>query len=341
MSLLNIVPAQQLAANSFPRLGFIGTGRIGRLRMDALQNAKVADFCAVYDPSPEAASAAAIIADGMTICTNIDELLDSDIDGVVIATPSAFHAEHCIQALAKGKAVFCQKPLARTREETQEVIEAARIANKLLGIDFSYRYLTGMTAARNLVGSGTLGEIYAADLIFHSAHGPDKRWFYDVESAGGGCVIDLGIHLVDLAMWLLSSDDVRDVASDIFQGGKKLQPPYTAVEDYAAVNFMLSQTHTRLSCSWNLHAGRDATIEIHLHGTQGGLSICNLNGSLHEFDIHHFKGTAKQKLCDQSDACGGGALLDWVKDLERSSTFDPNVEQAVRVADVIDQIYRR
>jgi predicted dehydrogenase len=344
MNLLNTAVAnvvRPLPIATQPRLGFIGTGWIGRLRMDALLQADIAEFCTVYDPSHKAAITAAALSDGITISRDLDELLDSDIDGVVIATPSALHAEHCLQALAKGKAVFCQKPLARTREETQQVIDAARAENKLLGIDFSYRYLAGMSAARNLVGSGTLGEIYAADLIFHNAYGPDKRWFYDVKSSGGGCVMDLGIHLIDSAMWLLSTDDANTVTSDLFQGGKKLHPPYDAVEDYALVNFMLGKTHTRMSCSWNLHAGRDAMIEIHLHGTQGGLSICNINGSFYDFEIHHFKGTSKQQLAGYPDAWGGRALVEWVKDLERNPAFNPEVEQALRVADVIDRIYCR
>lgn len=335
---------QDLHAHShhhLPKLGFIGTGWIGRARMKALLKADLADFRAVYDPSLDAAHAAAELCDDIKVSSDIDELLDMDLDGVVIATPSALHAEHCIQALKKGKAVFCQKPLARTREETEQVIAAARQANKLLAVDFSYRHLAGMTAARNLVGSGSLGEIFAADLVFHNAYGPDKHWFYDVSSAGGGCVMDLDIHLVDLAMWLLSSDDVSAVSSDLFERGKKLQPPYHTVEDYALANFILGSTRTRLSCSWNLHAGRDATIEIHLHGTQGGLSICNVNGSFYDFEVHHFKGTSSQKIAGYPDEWGGRALIEWTRDLERNASFDPDVEQALKVADVIDRIYCR
>src|SRR5690606_29470248 len=96
---------------------------------------------------------------------SIDELLTMDVDGVVIATPSAMHADHCIKALGSGKAVFCQKPLARTSAETRCVVEAARAANRLLAVDFSYRYLAGMERVRELLARGELGEIFAADLV--------------------------------------------------------------------------------------------------------------------------------------------------------------------------------
>src|SRR5690606_27968666 len=112
-----------------PRLGFIGTGWIGRLRMEALRDAGAAQLHCVYDPSHDAATTAATIAGGISIAESIAALIPMDVDGVVIAAPRAMHADHCIKALGSGKAVFCQKPLARTSAETRCVVEAARAAN--------------------------------------------------------------------------------------------------------------------------------------------------------------------------------------------------------------------
>ena len=324
-----------------PRLGFIGTGWIGRMRMEALLNEHIADCCTVYDPSLDAATEAAALQRGIRISKSLTDILSQDLDGVVIATPSAFHADHCIAALRTGKAVFCQKPLARTCEETQRVVEAARAANKLLGVDFSYRHLAGVDTLKQKIFAGELGEIYAADLVFHNAYGPDKSWFYDVNSAGGGCVMDLGIHLVDLAMHLLGNRPVKQVSSNLFHKGKSLLPPFSVVEDYATAEFMHGRTRTRLTCSWNLHAGRDALIEASFYGTHGGASITNVNGSFYDFEVHQFTGTTREKLAGYPDAWGGRALIDWVKNLSQSSAFDPDVEQAIQVADVIDRIYCR
>lgn len=329
------------STTALPRLGFVGTGWIGRLRMEALMQDNNAQFCTVHDPSDEAARAAAKLAEGITVSRTYEELLDSDIDGVVIATPSALHADHCLKALASGKAVFCQKPLARTREETAKVVAAAKDADRLLSVDFSYRYLAGLDRLRNMISSGELGEIFAADLVFHNAYGPDKAWFYDVKSAGGGCVMDLGIHMVDLVMWLLQDDHIKNVSSTLCHNGKKMQPPYEVVEDYAVAEFDVGSTRTRLCCSWNLNAGQDAVIEVRLYGTQGGAAISNVGGSFFDFEVHHFQGTDRHRLAGYPDAWGCRALSDWVNKLSISNKFDPDVEQVVQVADVIDRIYRR
>lgn len=341
MSKANAQLLEPISTPAMPRLGFIGTGWIGRMRMEALLKAKLATFSAVHDPSPAAARAAAEMAPGTQVNAAITSMMKADVDGLVIATPSALHAEHCIEAINNGKAVFCQKPLARNREETQRVVDAARAANKFLGVDFSYRYLAGVDQLQRMIASGELGTIFAADLVFHNAYGPDKPWFYDVNLSGGGCVIDLGIHLVDLALWILGKGEISKVSSSLFRNGKRLHPPHQVVEDYATASFTLNETQLQLSCSWNLHAGRDAVIEATFYGSQGGASIRNVNGSFYDFEVYRFQGTSQQKLAGYPDAWGGRALIEWVKRLASSDRFDPKVEQVVQVADVIDRIYGR
>lgn len=333
---------QRAAAPDYrPKLAFVGTGWIGRLRMQALLEQNCADFSTVYDPSADAAAEAAALSAGTSIANSLDDVLASAADGVVIATPSAMHAQQCLQALGRGKAVFCQKPLARTLEETKQVVDAARAADRRLAVDFSYRYLAGVDAVRELISSGELGEIFTANLAFHNAYGPDKPWFYDVQSAGGGCVMDLGIHLVDLAIWLLGSGEVSQVASNLFHQGKKLQSPSAEVEDYASANFALNDTHVQLNCSWNLHAGQDAVIAADFYGTKGSASIRNVNGSFFDFEVHRFSGTSREKIGGFPDDWGGRALCAWADELGRDTHYDPSVESVLQVAQVIDRIYRR
>jgi predicted dehydrogenase len=180
-----------------------------------------------------------------------DDLLRSDADAIVIATPSAMHAEQAIAALERGKAVFCQKPLGRNAEETRRVVDAARANDRLLGVDLSYRHTDAMRAVKQLVPG--LGRIYAVDLVFHNAYGPDKPWFYDPKQSGGGCVIDLGIHLVDLALWILGTDVTSTHARLHHHGGH-------GVEDYAVAIMDAGGATIQLACSWNLSAGQDAEI---------------------------------------------------------------------------------
>ena len=114
------------------RLGFLGTGWIGRQRMQALLDAQaimeqpLARYCAVCDPCPQAAASAAELGDEIRVCKSFDDLLEADLDGVVIATPSALHAEQTIAALQAGAAVFCQKPLGLDGPGVPEVEQCLR-----------------------------------------------------------------------------------------------------------------------------------------------------------------------------------------------------------------------
>jgi len=324
-----------------PRLGFLGLGWIGRSRLEAVARSGIAEIVALADTVPGNVAAAARIVPAQTV-TSLDDLLVYDLDGVVIATPSALHAEQAIQALQSGTAVFCQKPLGRTAAETVHVVSAARAADRLLGVDLSYRFLHASRRIRELARSGELGRIYAADLVFHNAYGPDKPWFYDPALSGGGCVIDLGIHLVDLALWLLEPAAVTGVVSHRFAQGRPLAPDADVVEDFAVADLTLdSGAVVRIACSWNLAAGCDAVIQASLYGTGAGAALSNVAGSFYDFTADLFRGTSRTRLCDPPDDWGGRALIDWAQRLGQGWRFDPAVERIVEVAGVLDRIYDR
>ncbi|HVH13475.1 MAG TPA: Gfo/Idh/MocA family oxidoreductase [Longimicrobium sp.] len=264
------------------------------------------------------------------------------MDGIVIATPSALHAEQAVRALEAGCAVFCQKPLGRTAEEARRVVDAARAADRLLGVDLSYRFTEGMRRIREEVRAGALGRVYAADLVFHNAYGPDKPWFYDRALSGGGCVMDLGIHLVDLALWTLDFPAVRRVEGRLFAGGAPLGPGDAAVEDYAVATLELEDgAVVRIACSWRLPAGQEAVIAAELYGTGGGAAFRNVNGSFYDFTADRFDGTARIHLASPPDAWGGRAAADWARRLATGARFDPGVERIVDVAAVLDRVYGR
>lgn len=325
-----------------PRLGFVGTGWIGRHRMEAIVAADVADVVAVCDASPECVSQAIASAPGATAFESLEAMLEAGLDGVVIATPSAMHAEQAITALERGVAVFCQKPLARTAGETRRVVDAARSADRLLGVDLSYRETQGMSAIRRLVQAGEIGDVYAVDLVFHNAYGPDKSWFYDPALAGGGCVIDLGIHLVDLVLWTLGFPAVGDVSGRLYAKGQPITDPAREVEDYAVATIDLAGgTTVRLACSWHLSAGQDAVIEAAFYGTKGGAAFRNVNGSFYDFTAQLFHGTSRQLLAEPPDAWGGRAATLWAQRLANGKRFDADVERLVDVAAALDAIYGR
>jgi predicted dehydrogenase len=299
-----------------PRLGFVGVGWIGRNRLEAIERSGAATVAALCDPALDGA------------LESFDELLDADLDGIVIASPSGLHAEQAIAALEVGLAVFCQKPLARTAAEAAAVVEAARRADRLLGVDLSYRHVEAFRRAADAVAGGEIGEVIAADLAFHNAYGPDKPWFYDRELSGGGCVIDLGIHLVDLALWVLGRREFREVDARLVG-----EP----VEQYATARL----DEVRLACSWNLHAGRDAVIEATFYGTDGAVSVTNVDGSFYDFRADLFRATAREPLVEPPDDWMGRAAVEWAKRVAAGEGFDDEAEQLVDLHRAIDRIYGR
>ncbi len=227
---------------------------------------------------------------------------------MVIATPSALHAEQAARCLARGVAVFCQKPLARTAGETGRIVAAARAADRLLGVDLSYRHTLGMQRLHALVASGALGGIHAVDLVFHNAYGPDKAWFRDTALSGGGCVVDLGAHLVDLALWTLDYPAVRGVSSRLFARGTRLRPRPTDVEDYAIAELDLAcGAVVRLACSWNLPVRSRCVIEACVPRRSGGRALRNVGGSFYDFVAERFDGRRRTALAGPPDAWRGRA----------------------------------
>ena len=323
-----------------PRLGFLGVGWIGRSRMAAMLATGVVEASAIVEPADAMAAGALALAPAARRLPDLGALLAERLDGIVIATPSALHAAQATAALQAGCAVFCQKPLGRTAAETTAVVAASRDADRLLGVDLSYRETNGMRAARELVRSGDLGHVFAADLVFHNAFGPDKPWFYDLALSGGGCVIDLGVHLVDLGLWLLDWPEVIRVDSHLFAAGEPVAPG--TIEDYGIATLTLAtRAVIRIACSWKLHAGQDAVIAAHLHGTDGGIALDNIAGSFTRFTTRRKRGTAREPIASDDEIWATRAAAAWAERLARGDRFDPAAEHLVTIAEVLDRIYRR
>ncbi|MGZ2411866.1 putative dehydrogenase [Sphingomonas sp. F9_3S_D5_B_2] len=320
------------------RLGFLGTGWIGRNRMQAMLATGQAEAVAICDPSSEMAAQAQELAPSAQLVGSLDELLARKPDGVVIATPSALHAEQCVRAFDAGAAVFCQKPLGRTAAEVDEVLAAARRSDRLLGVDLSYRYTAAMQAVRERVVSGMLGKSFIADLTFHNAYGPGAGWFWDPKLSGGGCLIDLGVHLVDLALWLFDFPDVEMASSTLLRDGRAVAPD--EVEDYAIAQLRLANgVNVRIACSWNLSAGRDAVIEATVIGTGGGAQMRNVEGSFFDFTAEQFHGRNAEQIASAPDEWGGRAAAEWVRTLAAGERFSGSTQGLLETASVLDRLY--
>lgn len=319
------------------RFTFAGVGWIGLNRLRSLVSGDNAVVVGVAEPDEAAQQRLLEEFDVPFVGSTFEELLDLEQDGIVIATPSRMHALQSISALKRGIPVFCQKPLGISALEVEEVIRTAHDKDCLLGVDFSYRHLTATQMLRELVHSGEIGDVFSVDLVFHNAYGPDKAWYYSKESSGGGCLIDLGVHLVDLLLWVLDFPHVSRVSSNLYRKGRRITELDNSVEDYASVSFLCNQEcEARLACSWNLPIAHDASISCTFFGTRGQLILENCDGSFYDFKLMLEKKRSRIQLCAPPDDWGGRAICEWKEKLTKSSNFESDSWNYLTSAHILD-----
>ncbi|MEK5038137.1 Gfo/Idh/MocA family protein [Sporosarcina sp. FSL K6-3457] len=198
------------------KIGVIGCGSIARLRhlpeYAANQNVEIVAVCdSVEDRVKETAEMYNAKA-----YTNYEELLaDSSIDAISVCLPNYLHAAVSIAASNAGMHVLCEKPMATSREEAQQMIEAASVANKKLMIGHNQRFVSSHEKARQLIANGELGKIYSFRTAFGHP-GPEawsidgrNSWFFNKEQAFIGAMGDLGVHKTDLMRYLLGEEFVE------------------------------------------------------------------------------------------------------------------------------------
>jgi predicted dehydrogenase len=317
------------------------------MRLQALAAAGAAEVAALCEAAPARLAEIGDAHPQASRRAEFDDLMDKaaelELDGIVIATPNSLHAPQTVAALERGLAVFCQKPLALDAGEARRMVAAARTADRLLGVDYSYRFTDGARELRRLVASGELGRVFSLELVFHNAYGPDKPWCFDPRLAGGGALMDLGVHLIDLALWLLDDPPVRGTRGAVFRQGERLAGG--GVDDFAGamIDFGgdLGGAVASLAVSWNAHAGRDCVIRAAAFGTGGGAEFHNVDGSFYDFELARFDGRAGEVVVRESRDWLGRAILDWARRLAESNRFDSEIERSVRVSEVVDAVYGR
>ncbi|MFM8595167.1 MAG: Gfo/Idh/MocA family protein, partial [Chloroflexota bacterium] len=131
-------------------------------------------------------------------------LADPAIDMVSVGVPNHLHREVTVAALEAGKHVLVEKPLAQNSTEGAEMVKAAKRSGKQLGIIFNRRGRHDVQIVRSLVHRGELGEIYHAKAYWCRRTGSPKMgtWFVNKRLAGGGCMLDIGVHFLDLALYI-------------------------------------------------------------------------------------------------------------------------------------------
>ncbi|MBJ6363233.1 Gfo/Idh/MocA family protein [Paenibacillus sp. GCM10012307] len=270
------------------QIGVIGTGSISSFHMDAYQSNPKTEIYAVCDLNEERAQRAAEEYGASKVYTNyLDLLADPVVQAVSICTWNNTHAQISIAALEAGKHVLVEKPLCRTVEEALEVQEAVKASNKLLQVGFVRRYDTNAQLLRSLADQGEFGDIYYAKATTIRRLGNPGGWFSDIERSGGGPLIDIGVHVIDLCWYMMGRPKPVSVSANTYKKlGNRSNVKYLSfykaadydgssntVEDMANALIRFENGASLLvDVSFTLHA-KENEGSVKLYGDKGGFEI--------------------------------------------------------------------
>ena len=177
----------------------VGTGTLGSSHAANFAQIDGCQVKRVYDVLPEASQKCAELV-GAEVAGDVAECYGDDIDVVVVTTPTPFHAQYCVQAAQAGKHIFCEKPLARTIEQGEEVITAVEAAGVTMTVGHVLRLFPEYATAHEMIVNGELGNIGMVSMTRINTMPGGNSWFGDFE-ASGGVLFDMSIHDIDWLLW--------------------------------------------------------------------------------------------------------------------------------------------
>lgn len=344
------------------RIGIIGCGGIANNKhMPALHRLPDVELVAFCDIIVERAEKAAkeYGIEGAKVYEDYKELLkDETIDAVHVLTPNREHSFITVDALEAGKHVMCEKPMAINTEEAQKMLDAAKRTGKKLTIGYQNRYRPDSWYLKRACDNGDLGEIYYA-----KAHAIRRRavptWgvFLNEEEQGGGPLIDIGTHALDLTLWTMNNYEPKMVVGSVY---KKLgdqresgnawgdwDPEEFTVEDSAFGYIVMKDGATIvLESSWALNSLDVDEAKTSLCGTKAG---ADMKGGLRINKVQY----GKQVVENVNLEAGGVAFFDggaanpediearmWINAVKNDTDVVVKPEQAIVVTKILEAIYQ-
>jgi UDP-N-acetylglucosamine 3-dehydrogenase len=283
------------------KVGIIGAGAIAQeCHFPGYKKDRRSKVVAFAEPTAERHDEVKERFGKVTGYTNYKDMLkNEDLDIVSICTPNVFHAENAITALKAGCHVLCEKPVATTLKDADRMIAAAKKTRKKLMVGFTHRMFTGTQKTQKMVKDKKIGKTFMIRVRF--AHGgpypswAKNAWFYNPELAAGGALLDMGIHAIDLALWMMGPIvSVNAMARTLV---KKIPVDDNAILQVEFKNGSLGY----IEVGWTSQPGF-AGVEV--YGTDGTL-ICD-----------YIKGL---QLCEGNASAGGDGTVNW-KMLDKNPT---------------------
>lgn len=343
------------------RVGIIGCGGIANGKhlpsLNKLDNVKMVAFCDIIESRAEAA-ASKYGGDEAKVYTDYRELLkDGTLDIIHVLTPNESHAEISIASLEAGKHVMCEKPMAKTAAEARQMVEAAKRTGKKLTIGYNNRYRKDSLYLKQMCEEGELGHIY-----FAKAHAIRRRavptWgvFLDEEKQGGGPLIDIGTHALDLTLWMMNNYKPKVVLGTKYHELSQKEnaanawgpwdPEKFTVEDSAFGMIVMENGATvMLESSWALNSLEVDEAKCSLSGTEAGADMkggLRINGEKYsrlytnEIELNS-GGVAFYEGKAENDA--DVEMFKWIEAVDKDLEPIVTPEQACVVSEILEAIY--
>lgn len=261
-------------------IGIIGCGKIAQVRhIPEYTDNKNATIAAYYDLNTQRAQELANQYGGKVYPSYEEILADPEIDAVSVCTANSSHAQITIEALKAGKHVLCEKPMATTLEDCEEMVQAAKQSGKFLMIGQNQRLTKAHARAKQLLNEGIIGDVITFRTTFGHG-GPEtwsidsgkNTWFFDKNKAAMGAMADLGIHKTDLIQFLLGQTVTETTAKITTLDKKDANGNLIGVDDNAVCIYKMSGGALgTMTASWTYYGEEDnSTI---LYGTKGMMRI--------------------------------------------------------------------
>jgi predicted dehydrogenase len=268
------------------RVGVVGLGWAGETHIKAYNLLPNVEVIAAADPRAERLNEIGKTYNVPYLYGDFNDLIArDDLDVVSVATPNHLHAPVAVAALESGKHVLCEKPLARTVAEGEAMVKAAIDHRRVLKVAFNHRQRGDVQVLKSYIDQNGLGRVYHAKAMWMRRSGIPGMggWFTTREMAGGGPLIDLGVHVLDMAMFLLNEPEVVAVSAATYaelgprgrgsRGDRSAEGIYE-VEDLATAFIRLADGVTLLlEASWAVYGRHSDDFGVSLFGTEGGAEI--------------------------------------------------------------------
>ncbi len=274
------------------RAGVIGVG-IGQMHIDAYTKATGVRVTAICDMDEARLHEAADKWNIDKRFTDTAALYESgECDLVSVCTPNAYHALLSIEAMHKGLHVLCEKPMAMNTAEAQSMIAASNETGKTLGIHFNHRMQPHVAALKAYADAGDLGDVYFGRTTWHRRRGiPGRAGFVSKKQAGGGAMIDLGVHQLDQLLYVMGHPNITSLTAQVYTKFASVDVPALEmdVDDFSVAFVRFDNGATaEMEISWASHHHHAEHRVLQVYGTDGGArrELIDYNGGPNDLTIY-------------------------------------------------------